>query len=89
MDGSKFTFKRTKQRKNIFLIDKSRKIKAQDLNKGKLDLTKCSSRVLINYFVMKYLKFSIDKLMEVIQTLMLRSVILKVILLPKNTMSAT
>ena len=89
MDGSKFTFERTKQRKNIFLIDKSRKIKAQDLNKGKLDLTKYSSRVLINYFVMKYLKFFIDKLMEVIQTLMLRSVILKVILLPKNTMSAT
>ena len=38
---------------------------------------------------MKYLKFAIDKLIEVIQTLMLKSVILKKILLPKNTMSAT
>ena len=32
---------------------------------------------------MKYLKFSIDKLIEVIQTLMLKTVILKMILLPK------
>ena len=38
---------------------------------------------------MKYLKFSIDKLIEVIQTLMLKSVILKMILLPNDTMSAT
>ena len=38
---------------------------------------------------MKYLKFSIDKLIEVIQTLMLKSAILKMILLTKNAMSAT
>ena len=33
---------------------------------------------------MKYLKFSIDELIEVIQTLMLKSVILKMILMPKK-----
>ena len=37
--------------KNIFLIDNSRTIKAQHLNKGKLHLTKYSSRVLSNDFV--------------------------------------
>ena len=36
---------------NIFLIDNSRKIKAQYLNKGKLHLTKYGSRVLSNNFV--------------------------------------
>ena len=80
MDGSKFTFKKLSKEKNIFLIDNSRKIKAQHLNEGKLYLTKYGSRIL-----MKCLKFSINKLIEVIQTL--KSVILKILL--KNTMSAT
>ena len=61
--------------KNMFLTDNSRKIKAQHLNKGKLHLTKYSSRVLSNN--------------EVIQTLMLKRVILKMISLPKNSMSTT
>ena len=34
---------------------------------------------------MKYLRFSFDKSIEVIQTLMLKSVILKMVLLPKKT----
>ena len=38
---------------------------------------------------MKYLKFSIDSLVEVIQTLLLKSATLNMILLPKNTMRAT
>ena len=37
--------------KNIFLIDNSRKIKAQHLIKGELHLTKYGSRVLSNNFV--------------------------------------
>ena len=36
---------------NISLIDSSRKIKAQHLNKGKLILTKYGSRILGNNFV--------------------------------------
>ena len=43
--------KELSKEKNIFLIDNSKKIKAQHLNKGKLHLTKYSSRVLSNNFV--------------------------------------
>ena len=43
--------KELSKEKNIFLIDNSRKIKAQHLNKGKLHLTKYGSRVLSNNFV--------------------------------------
>ena len=70
--------------KNLPLIDNSRKIKAKHLNKFKLHLTKYGSRVFRSII---YLKFSIDNLKQVIQTLMLNSAILSVILLPKNTMS--
>ena len=38
--------KKLSKEKNIFLIDNSRKIKAQHLNKGKLHLTKYGARVL-------------------------------------------
>ena len=64
-----------RKEKNMFLTDNLRKIKAQHLNKGKLHVTKYSSRVLSNN--------------KVIQTLMLKRVILKMISLPKNSMSAT
>ena len=43
--------KELSKEKNIFLIDNSRKIKAQHLNKGKLHLTKYGSRILSNNFV--------------------------------------
>ena len=43
--------KELSKEKNIFLIDNSRKIKAKHLNKGKLHLTKCGSRILNNNFV--------------------------------------
>ena len=43
--------KELSKEKNIFLIGNSKKIKAQHLNKGKLHLTKYSSRVLSNNFV--------------------------------------
>ena len=49
---------------NIFLIDNSRKIKAQYLNKGKLHLTKYGSRILSNNFVneiSKVLHWQIDR----------------------------
>ena len=39
------------KKKNIFLVDNSKKIKAQHLNKGKLHLTKFGSKVLSNNFV--------------------------------------
>ena len=42
--------KELSKEKNIPLIDSSRKIKAQHLNKGKLHLTKYSSRILGNSF---------------------------------------
>ena len=38
------------KKKNIFLADNSKKIKAQHLNKGKLHLTKFGSKVLSNNF---------------------------------------
>ena len=38
------------KKKNIFLVDNSKKIKAQHLNKGKLHLTKFGSKVLSNNF---------------------------------------
>ena len=40
-----------KKKKNIFLVDNSKKIKAQHWNKGKLHLTKFGSKVLSNNFV--------------------------------------
>ena len=43
--------KELSKEKNISLIDSSRKIKAQHLNKDKLHLTKYSSRILSNNFV--------------------------------------
>ena len=43
--------KELSKEKNIFLIDNSRKIKAQHLNKGKLHLTYYGSRILNNNFV--------------------------------------
>ena len=43
--------KELSKEKNISLIDSSRKIKAQHLNKDKLHLTKYSSRTLSNNFV--------------------------------------
>ena len=43
--------KELSKEKSIFLIDNSRKIKAQHLNKGKLCLTKYISRILSNNFV--------------------------------------
>ena len=43
--------KELSKEKNIFLLDNSRKIKIQHLNKGKLYLTKYGSRVLSNNFV--------------------------------------
>ena len=43
--------KELSKEKNIFLIDKSRKIKAQHLNIGKLHLTKYGSRALSKNFV--------------------------------------
>ena len=46
-----FHLKELIKEKSIFLIDNSRKIKPQYLNKGKLHLTKCSSRVLSNNYV--------------------------------------
>ena len=81
--------KELSKEKNIFLIDKRKKIKAQHLNKGKLLLTKYGLRVLSNNFVNEIsniLHWQCDK---VIQTLILKSVILKMILMPKNMMSAT
>ena len=39
------------KKKNIFLVDNSKKVKAQHLNKGKLHLTKFGSKVLSNNFV--------------------------------------
>ena len=42
--------KELSKEKNISLIGSSRKIKAQHLNKGKLHLTKYSSRILGNNF---------------------------------------
>ena len=56
--------KELSEKKNIFLIDNSRKIKAQHLNKGKLHLTKYDSRVLSNNFVneiSKVLHWKIDR----------------------------
>ena len=44
-------FKELCKKKNIFQVDKSKKIKAQLLNKGKLHLTKFGSKVLSNNFV--------------------------------------
>ena len=46
-----FHLKELIKEKSIFLIDNSRKIKPQYLNKGKLHLTKYSSRVLSNNYV--------------------------------------
>ena len=43
--------KELSKEKNIYLLDKSMKIKSQHLNKGKLHLTKYGSRVLSNNFV--------------------------------------
>ena len=43
--------KELSKEKNISLIDSSRKIKAQHLNKGKLYLTKYGSRILSDNFV--------------------------------------
>ena len=43
--------KELSKEKNISLIDISRKIKAQHLNKGKLHLSKHGSRILSNNFV--------------------------------------
>ena len=37
--------------KNIYVIDNSKKIKLQHLNKGKLHLTKYGSRILSNNFI--------------------------------------
>ena len=56
--------KELSKEKNIFLIDNSRKIKAQHLNKGKLHLTKYGSRILSNNFVneiSKVLHWQIDR----------------------------
>ena len=53
------------QKKSIFLVDNSKKIKAQHFNKGKLHLTNFGSKVLSNNFVNEIF---IDKLVEVIQT---------------------
>ena len=56
--------KELSKEKNIFLIDNSRKIKAQHLDKGKLHLTKYGSRILSNNFVneiSKVLHWQIDR----------------------------
>ena len=56
--------KELSKEKNISLIDSSRKIKAQHLNKGKLHLTKYGSRILSNNFVneiFKVLHWQIDR----------------------------
>ena len=56
--------KELSKEKNIFLIDNSRKIKAQHLNKGKLCLTKYISRILSNNFVneiSKVIHWKIDR----------------------------
>ena len=56
--------KELSKEKNISLIDSSRKIKAQHLNKGKLHLTKYGSRILSNNFVneiSKVLHWQIDR----------------------------
>ena len=45
--------KELSKERNISLIDSSRKIKAQHLNKDKLHLIKCDSRVLSNNFLCK------------------------------------
>ena len=50
--------------KNIFLIDNSRKIKAQHLSKGKLHITKHGSGILSNNFVneiSRVLRWQIDR----------------------------
>ena len=39
------------KKKNIILVDNSKKIKAQHLNRGKLHLTKFGSKLLSNNFV--------------------------------------
>ena len=46
--------KELSKERNISLIDSSRKIKAQHLNKDKLHLIKCDSRVLSNNFLCKW-----------------------------------
>ena len=46
-----FYLKELCKKKNIFLVDNSKKIKAQHLDKGKLHLTKFGSKVLSNNFV--------------------------------------
>ena len=56
--------KEISKEKNIFLIDNSRKIKDQHLNKGKLHLTKYGPIVLSNNFVngiSKVLHWQIDR----------------------------
>ena len=56
--------KELSKEKNISLIDSSRKIKAQHLNKGKLHLTKYGSRILSNNFlneISKVLHWQIDR----------------------------
>ena len=49
--------KELSKEENIFLIDNSKKIKAQHFNKGKLHLTKDGSIILSNNFVNKIPKF--------------------------------